>query len=156
GRELEVDDHQPQVFADKARFQEHPIRYPAGNLDGALDLVEVSEPDGNAAALLAPRRLHDHAAVAREEGFDVAGRAVGVDLLRYLHARLAHQPRRDRLVVADGDGDAGSQFAQTLAAMDGPAAEREAEDPAPPVGDGDTDAAAPGLFDDDARIWIER
>ena len=123
---------------------------------GGGDLVHGRHADGDAAALLAARRLHHHLAVPIEECLERGGLGIRRDLVGNLHTGSAHHPGRRRLVVADRHGDRGRELRQALAAMDRAAAIGEAEEAALRVGDLHLDAAPARLADDDLGVGVER
>ena len=152
-----IDDDEPQIVADETGFHQDAVGDLARRLDRGFRVLQIVDADGNAAALLATRRLHDHLAMGLDEGGDhrIVGGA-GIDLLGHLHTGRLDDPTRHRLVVADRHGDGARQLRQALAAMDGAPALGEAEEAARRVRHLGMDAAPAGLVDDDAGIGVER
>src|SRR5690606_29705400 len=154
GDEAVVDDQQPQVLALDHLLDEHGFVDAARAVDRRPQLVERPDAHRDAPALLAARRLDDHAAMLAEEAA-LTRRVAGRHLLRYVHARCRDNAARHRLVIADGHGDRRRQVGQAFATPDAAPAVAEAEHAAGRVDQVDLDASPHGLVDDDAGVGIE-
>src|SRR5690606_9516578 len=67
--QLEIDHHQPKVFAAKTRFDQDTVAYRARIRDCGLGIFNCVDPDSNSAPLFAPSGLYDHALMFLEESF---------------------------------------------------------------------------------------
>ena len=124
GDDLAVDHHQPQVVARRTLLDQHLRVLLAGPGQRRLEFGRAVHTDGDALALLAPRRLDHHVADLGEERVVVVveGRqpALGHD-----DSGLGHQPSGQPLVVASAHRDRGGELRQRLSGDDAAAAVRQ-------------------------------
>src|SRR5690606_10195806 len=119
GHELEVYDHEAQVLAFEAGFDQHAVADVTGNGDRLLDSIKTVQSDRDSPPLLSPGGLHHDPSMLRDKRRE---RRVIVDsrhLRRSGETGPLDNPAGDCLVVADGHGNTRRQFRETFTALDG-------------------------------------